>query len=55
MVSYINNIFEHKEENYYKSVKVSNFWSNNQIEYESNSDRNKTLSIEDYLNKIRPN
>ena len=29
MGSYIKNIFEHKEENYYESVKVSNFWSNN--------------------------
>ena len=26
----------------------------NYIEYESNGDRNKTLSIEEYLNKIRP-
>ena len=28
--------------------------SNNYIEYESNNDRNKTLSVEEYLNKIRP-
>ena len=28
--------------------------SNNHIEYESNGDRNKTLSIEEYLNKVRP-
>ena len=33
---------------------MSNFWSNNYIEYESNGDRNKTLSVEEYLNKIRP-
>ena len=47
----IKNIFEHKkeEENYYKPVRVNNFWSNNYIEYESNSDRNKTLSVEEYL------
>ena len=51
----INNLFEHKEgENYYKPVRVSNFWSNNYIEYESNGDRNKTLSVEEYLNKISP-
>ena len=39
-------IFFHQEEeeNYYKLVRVSNFWSNNYIEYESNSDRYKTLS-----------
>ena len=49
------NLFEHEEdENYYKPVRVSNFWSNNYIEYESNGDRNKTLSLEEYLNKIRP-
>ena len=37
-----------------KPVRVYNFWSNNYIEYESNGDRNKTLSGEEYLNKIRP-
>ena len=36
------NLFEH-EEDYYKPVRVGNFWSNNYIEYENNSDRNKTL------------
>ena len=43
-----------EEQSYYKPVRVSNFWSNNYIEHESNSDRNKTLSVEEYLNKIRP-
>ena len=33
---------------------MNNFWSNNYIEYGSNGDRNKTLSVEEYLNKIRP-
>ena len=51
----IRNRFEHKwEENYSKLVRVGKFWGNNYIEYESNSDRNKTLSVEKYLNKIRP-
>ena len=50
----IKNLFEHDKENYYKPVGVNNFWSNNYIKYESNSDRNKTLSVEEYLNKIRP-
>ena len=32
----IGNVCEHEEEeNYYKPVRVSNFWSNNYIEYES--------------------
>ena len=42
------------EEGYYKQVRVGNFWSNSYIEYESNGYRNKTLSIEEYLNKIKP-
>ena len=32
-------------------VKISNFWSNNYFEYESNGDRTKTISVEEYLNK----
>ena len=52
----IKYLFDHEreEENYYKPVRVSSFWSNNYIEYESNDDRNKTLSVEEYLNKISP-
>ena len=50
----IKNLFEHEEENYYKPVRVNNFWSNNYNEFESNDDRNKTLSVEEYLNDIRP-
>ena len=49
------NLFEHgkEEENYSKPVRVSNFWSNNYIEYEINGDRDKTLPVEEYLEKIR--
>ena len=52
----IKNLFElaEEEESSYKSVGVSNFWSNNYIEYEINGDRSQTLSVEEYLNKIRP-
>ena len=51
----IKNFFEHEEEeNYYKPVRVSNFCSNSYIEYESISDKNKTLSVKKYLKKIRP-
>ena len=46
----VKNLFEHEEEeNLYTPVTVRNFWSNNYIEYESNGDRNKTLSVEEYL------
>ena len=31
---------------------VNNFWSNNYIEYKSNSDRNKMLSLKEYFKKI---
>ena len=41
------------EEDYYKPVRLGNFWSKNYTEYESNGDRNKTRSIEEYVNKIR--
>ena len=52
----IRNLFEHGEgEHFYKPARVGNFWSNSYIEYESNGDSNKTLSIEEYLNKIRQN
>ena len=33
---------------------MGNVWSNNYIEYESNGDGNKILSVEKYLNKFRP-
>ena len=52
----IKNFFEHEEEdeNYYKPTRVSKFWSNSYIEYESNGDRNKKLSVEEYLIKLEP-
>ena len=46
--------YEKEEKNYYKPVRVSNFWSNNYVEYKSSADTSKTLSVEEYLNKIRP-
>ena len=33
---------------------MNNFWSNNYIKYERNVHRNKTLSVEEFLNKISP-
>ena len=43
-----------KKKIYYKIVGVSNFWGNNFIEHKNKGDRNKTLSVTEYLNKIRP-
>ena len=54
MVRDIRNLFGQKKEDYYRPVRVGNFWSRNYIEYESNNDKTKTLSIGEYLNKIRP-
>ena len=49
----IKNLFDHEEEeNYQKPVRVISFWSNNDIEYKSNSDnyRLKNILIElDYI------
>ena len=41
----IKNLFEHEkdEQTFHKLVRVSNFWSDNSIECESNANRNKTL------------
>ena len=47
------NFFEHEVKDYHKPVRVGNFWSNNYIEDKSKGNR-KTLSVEEYLNKIRP-
>ena len=54
IVKGIRNLLEHEKEDYYKAVRVSNFWSNNHIECESNGDRDKTLSVEVYRNETRP-
>ena len=42
----VKNLFE-QEEDYYKPVRIVNFHSNNYIEYKSNGDRNKNLSIKE--------
>ena len=42
-----------KKKKHYKPVRESNFWSSNFIEYESNGDQNKTLSVEDIINNLK--
>ena len=42
------------EEDYYKPKRVSHFWNNNYIEYENSGDKNINLSLDEYLNKIKP-
>ena len=49
----LRSLFE-QEDNYYKPIKVDNFWKDNFIEYESNCDKNKNLSVKEYFNEIKP-
>ena len=46
----ITTLFQQQEEDYYKSKRVSSFWNNNYIEYESNGHKNSDLSVDEYLN-----
>ena len=46
--------YEKEEKNCYELVRANNFSSNYYIEYKSNSDKNRILSVEEYLYKIRP-
>ena len=41
------------EEDYYEPVKISNAFNNNYIEYGSNGDKDKILSIKEYLEIIK--
>ena len=42
-----------KQDDYYKPTRAGNFWNNNYIKYESNGDRNKNVSVKEYLDKIK--
>ena len=52
----IKNPFEYdkKEENYNKPLRANNFWNNDYIKYKGNGDKSRILSVEEYLEKIRP-
>ena len=50
----IRRLFESDEDHYCKPIRTSNDFSSNFIKHESNSDKNKSLSLKEYLNKIRP-
>ena len=52
-IRYIRILFkQEKEEDYHEPKRVSNFWINNYIEYDSNGDKNRNLSLDKYFNKI---
>ena len=46
----IRTLFEQGED----YCKIINFWNNNYIEYESNGDKNRNLSLKEYFNKNEP-
>ena len=46
-------LFE-QQEDYYEPERVNNIWNNNYIGYESNGNKNRNLSLDEYLNKIEP-
>ena len=50
----IKTLFLQEEEYYCKAVIITNVMNNDYIEYESNSDRNKNVSVKEYLNVIKP-
>ena len=47
----IRTLFE-EEYDYCKPTRVGNFWNNIYVEYESSGDRNKNLSIKEYLKTL---
>ena len=47
-------LVESDNDQFFKPIKVVYAFSSNCIEYESDGDNDKSLSIKEYLNKIRP-
>ena len=43
-----------QEHDYYKPIRVGNFQNDNYVEYENNGDRNRNLSLKEYLNRNNP-
>ena len=56
MLRNVKNLFEYEKEKetYLKPVRLNNFCSNTYIKYKSYGDKNRILSIEQYLDEIRP-
>ena len=40
-------------EDYYEPIRISKAFSSNYVEYKTNGDKDKTLSVKKHLNKIR--
>ena len=53
LIGDMRTLFEQeREEDYSGPKRVSNFWNNNYIKYESNGNKNRNLSLKVYLKKI---
>ena len=50
----IRTLFESEKEGYYKLARIRNPFGNSYVEYESDGNKNKTLSVKEYLKEIRP-
>ena len=51
----VRNLFDLSiDEDYYKPIRTNDAFNNNYIEYESIGDKDKTLTIKEYLDMIRP-
>ena len=53
MTRNIETLFE-QEDDYYKPIKVGNFWNYNYIGYESNNHKNKNLLVREHTDEIKP-
>ena len=50
----IRNLFDEFDEDYYRLIKNTSAFNDNYMEYENNGDKNKNLSIKEYLYMIIP-
>ena len=50
----IENLFDEISEDYYKPIKTKGTFNNNYIEYKSRGDKDKILSVREYLYMIMP-
>ena len=49
----IRTLFEQQEEtDFYKRIRAGSFWNKNSVKYQSSGDRNKNLSMKEYLDKL---
>ena len=46
-------MYDYIDEDYYKPIKINNAFNDDYIEHESNEDKDKILSVKEYLDLIR--